>query len=109
MSGSMERSRPPGFSAALQALTGRRDVVKQGARDDKVVETLFDYILKDIDVANLQTRYVQIHDISEIDVARDHVTSGCHALCQSLRDRSVATAEFQAAPAWTHSQSGNVR
>jgi hypothetical protein len=36
------------------------------------------------------------------------VTGGRYALSQSLGDRSVAAAEFQAAPAWTHSESVNV-
>jgi hypothetical protein len=79
-------------------------MVKQGASDDQVVATLFDCILKDIDAPDFKTRPLQVRDISEIDVARDHVTSGRHALSQSLRDRSVATAEFQTAPAWTHAK-----
>jgi hypothetical protein len=83
-------------------------MVKQGTGDDEIVGTLFYYILKDIDSADLQTRHLPVHDITEIDIARDYVTGGRHALSQSLRDRSVATAEFQAAPAWTHSQSVNV-
>jgi len=32
-----------------------------------------------------------------------------HMLSQSLRDRSVATTNFQAAPPWPHSQAGNAR
>jgi hypothetical protein len=79
-------------------------MVKQGASNDEVVGTLFYYIPKDIDAADLKTRHLQVYDISEIDVARDHVTSGRYALNQSLRDRSVATAEFLASPAWTHSK-----
>jgi hypothetical protein len=83
-------------------------MMKQGTRDDKIVGTLFYSILKDIDSADLETRHVRVHDTTEIDVARYYVTSGRHALSQSLRDRSVAAAEFQAAPAWTHSESVNV-
>ena len=83
-------------------------MVKQGARDDEIVGAFFYYILKDIDLADLETRHLQVNDITEIDVARDYVTSRRHALSQSLGDRSVATAEFQAVPARTHSQSANV-
>jgi hypothetical protein len=83
-------------------------MVKQGTRDDEIVETLFYYILKDVDLADCETRHLRVHDTTEIDVACYYVTSGRHALSQSLGDRSVATAEFQAAPAWTHSQSVNV-
>jgi hypothetical protein len=83
-------------------------MVKQGTRDDEIVGTLFYCILKNVDFTDLETRHLQVRDITEIDVARDYATSGRHALSQSLRDRSVATAEFQAAPAWTHSQSVNV-
>ena len=49
-----------------------------------------------------------IHDTTEIDVARDYLASGRHALSHSPGDRSVATADFQAASAWAHSQSGYV-
>jgi len=83
-------------------------MMKQGTRDDEIVGTLFYDILKDIDSADLETRHVRVHDTTEIDVARYYVTSGRHALSQSLGDRSVAAAEFQAAPAWTHSESVNV-
>ena len=83
-------------------------MMKQGTRDDEIVVTFFYYILKDIDLADLETRRLRVHDTTEIDVARDYVTSRRHALSQSLSDRSVATAEFQAVPAWTHSQSANV-
>jgi hypothetical protein len=64
--------------------------------------------VKDIDSPNLETRQWLVHDTTEIDVARYYVASGCHALSQITGDRSVATADFQAAPAWTHSQSVNV-
>ena len=83
-------------------------MVKQRTGDDEIVGTLFDYILKDVDFPDLKTRQLRIYDTTEIDVARDYVTSGRHAFSQSLRHRSVATAEFQAAPAWTHSKSANV-
>ena len=83
-------------------------MVKQGTGDNEIVGTLFYYILKDVDFPDLETRHLRVHDTTEIDIARDYVTSGRHALSQSLRDRSVATADFQAAPAWTHSQSVNV-
>jgi hypothetical protein len=93
---------------ALQGLTGRREMVEQGTREDEIVGAFFYYILKDIDSADLETRQLLVHDTTEIDVARDDVASGCHALSQSPRDRSVATTEFQTAPAWTHSQLSNV-
>jgi hypothetical protein len=83
-------------------------MVKQGTRDDEIVGVFFYYILKDIDLADLQTRQLLVHDTTEIDVARDYVTSGRHALSQNPSDRSVATTDFQAPPAWTHSQSVNV-
>jgi hypothetical protein len=83
-------------------------MVKQGTRDDKIVGILLYYILKDIDSADLETWQLRVHDTTKIDVARYYVTSGRHAFSQSLRDRSVATAKFQAAPAWTHSESDNV-
>ena len=83
-------------------------MVKQRTGDDEIVGTLFDYILKDVDFPDLKTRQLRIYDTTEIDVARDYVTSGRHALSQSPGDRSVATTDFQAAPAWTHSQPVNV-
>ena len=66
---------------------------------DEIVGTLFYYILKDIDAADLETRQLLVHDTTEIDVARDYMASGRHALSQSPGDRSVATADFQAASA----------
>jgi hypothetical protein len=83
-------------------------MVKHGTRDDEIVVTFFYYILKNIDSADLETRHLRVYDTTEIDVARYYVTNGRHAFSQSPGDRSVATAEFQAAPAWTHSQSVNV-
>jgi hypothetical protein len=83
-------------------------MVKQGTCDDEIVGTFFYYIPKDIDSADLETPPLRVHDTTEIDVARDYVTSGRHALSESPSDRSVATAKFQAAPAWTYSQSVNV-
>jgi hypothetical protein len=82
--------------------------MKQSTRDDEVVGTFPYYILKKIDLADLKTRCLQVPDITEIDVARNYMTSRGQALSQSLRDRSVATAEFQAASTWRHSQPGNV-
>jgi hypothetical protein len=83
-------------------------MVQQSTRDDEIVGVLFYYILKDVDFADLETRQLPIHDTIEIDVARDYVTTGRHTLSQSLGDRSIATPDFQAAPAWTYSQSVNV-
>jgi hypothetical protein len=84
-------------------------MVKQGPGDDEIVGTLLYYVLKDIDSADLETRNMRAHDTTEIDVARDYVTSRRHALGQSPGDRSVATADFQTAPAWTHPEPVNVR
>jgi hypothetical protein len=83
-------------------------MMKQGTGDNEIVGTVFYYILKNIDSADLKTWQLRIYDTTEIDIARDYVTSGRHALSQNLRDRSVATADFETAPAWTHSQSVNV-
>ena len=79
-------------------------MVQQCAGDDEVVATLFDDILKDIDTADFKTRHLQLRDISQIDVARHHLASGRHPLSQGSRDRPVATAKLQAAPAWTHAK-----
>jgi hypothetical protein len=79
-------------------------MVKQGARDDEVVGARFDGIVKDVDAADFQTRHLQVSDISDIDVARDHAARGTHAHSQSLRDRSVSAAEFQAAPTWAYAK-----
>src|SRR5205823_14916059 len=84
---------------ALQRLARRLEMVKQSACDDEVVRALFYCVLKDIDAADLETRGFEVRGVSEIDVARNHVTGRRHALGESLRDRSVATAEFQAPPA----------
>jgi|SRR5450432_2152171 hypothetical protein len=46
--------------------------------------------------------------LSAIDVACDHTTRWSYALSQSLGDRSVTAAEFQAPPARTDSQPRNV-
>ena len=83
-------------------------MVKQGTGDDEIVGTLFYYILKDIDAADLERRQLLVHDTTEIDVARDYMASGRHALSQSPGGRSAATADFQAAPAWAYCQSGYV-
>jgi uncharacterized protein DUF4136 len=40
----------------------------------------FGCILEDVDPADLETRRLQVDDIGEINVARDHVTSGRDAL-----------------------------
>jgi len=88
----------------LRSLAGAID----DARNDEVVGMLFDYVLKDINAADLETRRLQVRDIAKIEVARDYVTGRCHALSHSQRDGSVARAEFEAAPARTHSQPGNV-
>jgi hypothetical protein len=74
-------------------------MMKQGTRDNEIIGTLFYYILKDVDFPDLKTRQLRIYDTTEIDVARDYVTSGRHAFSQNLRDRSVTTADFQTAPA----------
>ena len=74
-------------------------MVKQGTGDDEIIGPFFYYILKDIDFADLETRHLQVHDTTEIDVARDYMASERHALSQSPGDRSVATADFQAASA----------
>ena len=83
-------------------------MVKQSPRDHEIVGTKFYFILKNVDLADLKTRRLHVPDISEIDVARDYMTSGRHAPRQSQCDRSVATADFQAAPPWTHSQPGDM-
>jgi hypothetical protein len=83
-------------------------MVEQGTRDDEIVATLFDWISKNIDSADLETRYLRVHDTTEIDVACNYVTSGRYALSQSPRNRPVVTADFQTAPARMHPQPGNV-
>jgi len=80
-------------------------MMKQGTREDEIVEIFFCCILKDIEPADLETRQWLVHDTTEINVARDYVASGRDALSQSPGDRSVAAADFQAPPARTHSQS----
>ena len=70
-------------------------MVKQGTPDDEVVGTLFYFILKDIDLADLETWYLQIRDVTQIDVACDYVTSGRHALSQCQRDGCIAAADTE--------------
>jgi hypothetical protein len=83
-------------------------MVKQGTGDNEIVGTFFYCVLKDIDPTDLETRHLLTHDTTEIDIARDDVAGGRHALSQSPGDRSVATADFQTAPAWAQFQSGYV-
>jgi hypothetical protein len=80
-------------------------MMKQGTCENEIVEIFFYCLLKDIESADLETWQWLVHDTTEINVARDHVASGCDALSQSPGDRSVAAADFQTPPAWTHSQS----
>jgi hypothetical protein len=79
-------------------------MVQQSARDDQVVLTRFDGIVKDVETADFQARHLQIRDVSDIDVACDHVASGGHAGGQSLRDRPIATAKFKTAPPRAHAK-----
>ena len=61
-------------------------MVKQGTGDDEIVGLFFYYILKDIDSADLETRHLQVHDTTEIDVARDYLASGA---TRSARARAI--------------------
>jgi hypothetical protein len=55
-------------------------MVQQSTGDNEIVGTRFDYILKDVDFPDLETRHLRIYDTTEIDIARDYVTRGRHAL-----------------------------
>jgi hypothetical protein len=81
-------------------------MVKQSARNDEIVRLGFDCILKNIDAADFKPRRSQLCDIRGIDVAGDYAATRRHAFRKSLRDRSVATAKFQAPPAWAHAKPG---
>jgi len=68
-------------------------MVKQGTGDDEIVGPFFYYILKDIDFADLETRHLQVHDTTVIDVAGDYLASGSHARSQSLGALPVVLCE----------------
>ena len=79
-------------------------MMKKGARHDEVIGTLFDRIVKDIDVPYLKAWSFEARDIREIDIACYDEAGRRHAFGQCERNGSVPAAEFQTAAPFTNSQ-----
>jgi hypothetical protein len=61
-------------------------MVQQSARGDEVIETFLHLVVQDIDAAHFEIRRFQVRHETEIDVARDDMSSRPNKLSQDLRD-----------------------
>src|SRR6476469_3015242 len=78
--------------------------MQDGTGGYEVIFARFGFFFDDVEVADFKVGLAQMLDVLEIEVGCDHVASRSDFARHPLRDRSVATADFETSPSRTEAQ-----